>query len=472
MKGELSERVSVADGERVNALERELEDVEQEMAELEREREASARRITSRRVQQVTTLQELGLLEAAGKESSRWRSEADLKEDDMSRYSPLAGGGAQYSPLAGGGARYSPSASSSSSHASAKERRKISPPILGSLVLNKLRTGSDPSLHLHEGIRHLPEVILSDEGNPNNCCSEEKHHHNKGFSAKLSPRLGRRNPLRMLSNAIDFRSRRKQRPKSADFENVDEGGEAAGTAGTPSLPPQPRSSSVSDILETVTLSPSPRNSLPSLHPRPPPPRVLEGRNSAPDIIRQGGTGTRRGQRPLEDRLSKARTRLAAAASIPTKQKLSTRFQPQRKMNHRLVPESAASSSVKRAKTFSVSGAGLDVPDGLEYKTLPKQPSSRSLSSTDSQGSLSTGSSRKSSNSSNMSDSSSASAAVRNEVSKDAIKEIAAFEKFIDTYFQNCENNNTISQADQAKTGTVNKQKVSSNALLEVLELAI
>jgi hypothetical protein len=72
----------------------------------------------------------------------------------------------------------------------------------------------------------------------------------------------------------------------------------------------------------------------------------------------------------------------------------------------------------------------------------------------------------------MSDSSAASAAVRSEVSKDAIKEIAAFEKFIDTYFQNCDNNNTISQADQAKTGGVNKQKVSGSALLEVLELAI
>ena len=36
--------------------------------------------------------------------------------------------------------------------------------------------------------------------------------------------LGRRNPLRMLSNAMDFRSRKRgnHRPKSADFERVSE----------------------------------------------------------------------------------------------------------------------------------------------------------------------------------------------------------------------------------------------------------
>jgi hypothetical protein len=90
---------------------------------------------------------------------------------------------------------------------------------------------------------------------------------------------GRRNPLRMLSNAIDFRARRKQRPKSADFESVEEGDggkarsrqsakQAGGGGGTL------RSASVTDILETVTALDGP-GALP---------RPLEGRNSAPDLL--------------------------------------------------------------------------------------------------------------------------------------------------------------------------------------------
>merc|ERR1719270_245396 len=71
------------------------------MSELEKEREDRSRRIMDRRVLQVTTLQELGLLEAAGKEA-RWRSESDLKE--------APGDGERGPP--------SPAASSSSSHAS------------------------------------------------------------------------------------------------------------------------------------------------------------------------------------------------------------------------------------------------------------------------------------------------------------------------------------------------------------------
>jgi hypothetical protein len=91
---------------------------------------------------------------------------------------------------------------------------------------------------------------------------------------------GRRNPLRMLSNAIDFRARRKQRPKSADFESVEEGdgGKArsrqsakqAGGGGGGTL----RSASVTDILETVTALDGPAAL----------PRPLEGRNSAPDLL--------------------------------------------------------------------------------------------------------------------------------------------------------------------------------------------
>merc|ERR550519_2494159 len=153
------------------------------MTDLEKDREDRSKRIMDRRVLQVTTLQELGLLEAAGKES-RWRSESDL-------------GGGGGSPLAG---RHSPGASSSSSHAS----RKLSPPLLSA----RLRAGSDPSIarpdpsgRLHPGAEEKPRP---------------------GLVAKLSPRLGRRNPLRMLSNAIDFRAKRKQRPKSADFENQED----------------------------------------------------------------------------------------------------------------------------------------------------------------------------------------------------------------------------------------------------------
>ena len=41
-------------------MERELEEVERKMSDLERDREERCRRIMDRRVQQVTTLQELG----------------------------------------------------------------------------------------------------------------------------------------------------------------------------------------------------------------------------------------------------------------------------------------------------------------------------------------------------------------------------------------------------------------------------
>ena len=68
--------------------------------------------------------------------------------------------------------------------------------------------------------------------------------------------------------------------------------------------------------------------------------------------------------------------------------------------------------------------------------------------------------------------SSASLQVRSEVSQDAIKEIAAFEKFIDTYFQNCDNNNTLTEAPNADTDKAaavgnGKPKMSSTALLEL-----
>ena len=273
----------------------------------------------------------------------------------------------------------------------------------------------------------------------------------------ISFHLGRRNPLRMLSNAIDFRSRRKQRPKSADFETVDDTDSGPSNQSSTRMPATPRSASVTDILESVSLSPGPCPNPTAL-----PPRVLEGRNSAPDML-PGRTSEHR-----DTRNTRNRSRLSAAASA--KQKLSTRFQPQRKQQHRAIQ---ASSSVKRAKTFSLGGPGPGIVQ-TNYKTLPKQASSRSLgsSSTDSsQGSQSTASSRKSSNSSNLSDCSAGSAA-RTEISQTALEEIAAFEKFIEEYSESCDNNN-IPNKPGKPIGAKMKQKVSSSSILsEVLELSI
>jgi len=431
LKVESLQRGIGRDSEGVPEVERELEEVERKMSDLERDREERCRKIMDRRVQQVTTLQELGLLEAAGKDA-RWRSESDLKEGDgqCQRSSPALSG---YSP--GLMARYSPGASSSSSHAS----RKLTPPLLGA----RLRAGSDPSIARPDPSGRLEPGL------------EEKP--SKGLAAKLSPRLGRRNPLRMLSNAIDFRSRRKQRPKSADFESVDDTEAASSNQSSTRLPVTPRSASVTDILESVSLSPGPCTNPTAL-----PPRVLEGRNSAPDML-PGRTGEHR-----DTRNTRNRSRLSAAASA--KQKLSTRFQPQRKQQHRAIQ---ASSSVKRAKTFSLGGPGPGIVQ-TNYKTLPKQASSRSLgsSSTDSsQGSQSTASSRKSSNSSNLSDSS-AGSANRNEISQTALEEIAAFEKFIEEYFESCDNNN-IPNKPGKPIGAKMKHKLSASSVLsEVLELSI
>merc|ERR1719220_778143 len=104
-----------------------------------------------------------------------------------------------------------------------------------------------------------------------------------------------------------------------------------------------------------------------------------------------------------------------------------------------------SSAVRRAKNFSL---GAKAPGHTQpaYKTLPKQASSRSLgsSSTDSsQGSQSTASSRKSSNSSNLSSDSSATS-TKVEISRGALDEIAAFERFIEDYFDlACDSNNMV-----------------------------
>ena len=280
----------------------------------------------------------------------------------------------------------------------------------------------------------------------------------------------------MLSNAIDFRAKRKQRPKSADFENQEDpsSGDSKAQCAASSQPGSgARSASVTDILECVSLNPSQAQKDPSFLPLPP--RVLEGRNSAPDmLVDNTGAGSQ-----CLPRNSRIRSRLTAAATA--KQKLSTRFQPQRKQHHRYVQQNSASTSasVKRAKTFSLGVAGgaggADQP--ANYKTLPKQASSRSLGSTStdsSQSSQSTGSSRKSSNSSNISDCSLTSAA-KSEISQAALEEIAAFEKFISEYFDQPDNNNTITVSKQSNTllSPRTKQKISASSILsEVLELSI
>jgi len=410
-----------AESENVDEVEKELEEVERRMVELEKEREDRFRKIMDRRVQQVTTLQELGLLEAVGKETSKWHSESDLKDgldliDSSLNPSPLLG--------------YCSTTSICNSSISSKH----SPRPLGA----RLRSGSDPS------IARLDPSTLPDKKQ-----SKDRHKsQNKGLTYKLSPRLGRRNPLRMLSNAIDFRSRQKQRPKSADFENIDGSseGQADSQQSTPSLPPNNRSSSVTDISNPVSLN---------LGHKPPPLRILEGRNSAPDML---SAATNRAQR--------SRNRNQSSNVGSSKQKLSTRFQTQRKQQHRAV--SVANSSVRRAKTFSGGGVAQGHPPPGPYKTLPKQGSSHSLGSSSidsSTGSQSTTSSRKSSNSSSVD-----SDDIRlKEISKTALEEIAAFEKFIEDYFENCDKPHHSSK----RTISRMKPKVSViSGLSEVLELSI
>lgn len=78
----------------------------------------------------------------------------------------------------------------------------------------------------------------------------------------------------MLSNAMDFRTRRKTRPKSADCSEE----ERRPPVRVPRVPSSPRSASVTDLLETVSLSPGPVQG----------PRPLEGHNSAPDLLPGSG----------------------------------------------------------------------------------------------------------------------------------------------------------------------------------------
>ena len=144
---------------------------------------------------------------------------------------------------------------------------------------------------------------------------------------------GRRNPLRMLSNAIDFRTRRKHRPKSADFENPEDGQSQSDTrsqcsAGTLPLreaerPGAGRSASVTDLLEcvsSVSLSPGQQDIKGSAEviKGAAKPRVLEGRNSAPDMLRPPGDSLGlQAVATLGTRGNRARARLSAGSETET-----------------------------------------------------------------------------------------------------------------------------------------------------------
>ena len=83
--------------------------------------------------------------------------------------------------------------------------------------------------------------------------------------------------------------------------------------------------------------------------------------------------------------------------------------------------------------------------------------------------MSTASSRKSSNSSNLS-SDSSSASARAEISRGALEEIAAFERFIQEYFDmSCDNNNV---AERRSKPALQHKVSASSGLSEVLELSI
>ena len=133
----------------------------------------------------------------------------------------------------------------------------------------------------------------------------------------------------MLSNAIDFRTRRKHRPKSADFENPEEGQSQSDTrsqsssGGTLPLAPAERpagggrSASVTDLLECVSLSPGQqiKGAAGEVIKGAAKPRVLEGRNSAPDMLRPPGDSLGlQAVATMGSRGNRARARLSAGAS--------------------------------------------------------------------------------------------------------------------------------------------------------------
>ena len=111
----------------------------------------------------------------------------------------------------------------------------------------------------------------------------------------------------------------------------------------------------------------------------------------------------------------------------------------------------------------------------DLKEVICQVSSRSLgssSSDSSQGSQSTSSSRKSSNSSSLSSDSSATS-TKVEISRGALDEIAAFERFIEDYFDlACDNNNMVEKTTGGKTPLQGRISAGSSSLSEVLELSI
>ena len=110
----------------------------------------------------------------------------------------------------------------------------------------------------------------------------------------------------------------------------------------------------------------------------------------------------------------------------------------------------------------------------DLKEVICQASSRSLGSSSMgswQGSQSTANSRKSSNLSTLSSDSSATS-TKVEISRGALDEIAAFERFIEDYFDlACDNNNMVEKTG-GKTPLQGRISAGSSSLSEVLELSI
>jgi len=495
--------------QQVKELEEEMAVVDRELEALGEEREEKSRRLNLKRMQHISTLQQLSLLDSLG-----GSEDIDAKWTSQSTEELLGVG---------------PPETGSSSF----ETRKLSPPLLAVLGdSSRCRSGSDPSIS-------KPGFSNSDKTSIGSF-ADRKARNNSTDTSFSSPKSNRRNPFRMLSNAIDFRNRRKvHRPKSADCER-----------GSSSISEHPAGDSFSSTMDSgsyvmdsaTLLAPPPRfpftmttsrHSLPNLDPNdmveaqamtrgesspfmtssprktklPPPRHPLENRNSAPDIVVTGTTGltqfrhsslgncptsgpainptgSRRQQHPLEDRIHRAKARVqnglynlsstsqsSSASSIYSTnslnkpQKLSTRFQTATKINYKLAALSSF-ANVKRSRTFNIS----DVQEPTSAmtigssRTLPKPPKPKLVEL--GSGASSTASSRKSSNtSSNSSHSCSGCSSCcgeneKYEISQEALNEIAAFGTFLEQFHERQQSQSQTSSKTSPTSTTSSSTNIS------------
>ncbi|TRY79244.1 hypothetical protein TCAL_01978 [Tigriopus californicus] len=383
----------------VRELEQEVHAVDNELTSIVKEREENNRRLNTKKVHHISTLQELGksgsisghqyhhrfverktryqyalLTGLLGNDtgassdgnSVKWRSEMDLQGSPES-FTSLGGGSNRASPL-----------------------RKVSPPFPFAaakfLAESRIRSGSDPALTLKKATNgslkksnnNKNNTTTTTNTNTNTSTSGSNQDENKKpFSSMIrksvqaqvksspdsSPRAGRRNPLRMLSNAIDFRGkRRNQRPKSVECGRDYIHDHPTGSKLTHN-PKGINSVSTSDLVIATPTSPRllkahelddifgmgvSRHSLPNLDPldiqeamtrvhgeqsikgqssvsgyatNPRPYKIkqnphnlppLENRNSAPEIVvtaHVNGNAGRRGQGGLEERINRAKARV-------------------------------------------------------------------------------------------------------------------------------------------------------------------